>query len=192
MKENRYSCSNVTKNRIADTLREIMKSKSFEKISIADITTACSIHRQTFYYHFADKYELLNWICCNELIEPLINDLSVENIYDKLNDMFKTMKDNQSFYQNAVKINADILFNYVGNFIVKQITPAIVEIEKNNSLVPQDDKETNLIAEFIGYGISGVVIDWVSHSMKETPRELTARINHIIDACKNLAASHIK
>lgn len=49
----------ITKKAIAQALKNLCRDKAFDKISIADITTACGLNRQTFYYHFQDKYELL-------------------------------------------------------------------------------------------------------------------------------------
>ena len=48
--------SNITKHAIAAALKELCREKSFDKISIADITSTCGLNRQTFYYHFEDKY----------------------------------------------------------------------------------------------------------------------------------------
>ncbi|MDE6471195.1 MAG: TetR/AcrR family transcriptional regulator C-terminal domain-containing protein [Eubacterium sp.] len=186
---NNTSCSDATKQKIADALKALMQTKSFDKISVANITNYCNIHRQTFYYHFVDKYELLNWMFHNELIAPLTSDFTLDNMYDKLNSMFITMKNEQSFYQCALKINADVILKYINNLAVQEFASAFDDIEKTYGLKPKDDKENKLLAEFFGYGISGVVLDWVSHGMRETPKELTGRIEHIINACKRLAIS---
>ena len=53
--------SNITKHAIAAALKELCREKSFDKISIADITSTCGLNRQTFYYHFADTYALMDW-----------------------------------------------------------------------------------------------------------------------------------
>ena len=54
--------SNITKNALASSLKELMKTKNFEKISVSDICEGCNMNRKSFYYHFRDKYDLLNWI----------------------------------------------------------------------------------------------------------------------------------
>ena len=51
--------SNLTKKAIALSAKELTKEKPYDKISISDIADRCGIKRQTFYYHFQDKYELL-------------------------------------------------------------------------------------------------------------------------------------
>ena len=53
----------TTKFAIAFAFKELLLEKSIDKITINDITEKCGINRQTFYYHFHDVYELIEWIC---------------------------------------------------------------------------------------------------------------------------------
>lgn len=41
-------------NRIAEAMEELMKIKSSDKLTVRDLTNACGISRQTFYYYFDD------------------------------------------------------------------------------------------------------------------------------------------
>ena len=82
MKEH-LSCSEITKRKIAFALKELMETIPFEKITISDISQKSGIHRQTFYYHFQDRYELLDWLLNMELVSNFIEDFSYENIEDK-------------------------------------------------------------------------------------------------------------
>ena len=43
-----------------DALSELLKEKSFEDLTVLEITEAAGIHRATFYKHFVDKYDFLN------------------------------------------------------------------------------------------------------------------------------------
>ncbi len=58
----RTSASERTKRKIAQAFESVLKVKPFEKIIVSDITSKCGISRQTFYNHFLDKYDLVNWI----------------------------------------------------------------------------------------------------------------------------------
>ena len=51
----------ITKKAIAQGLKDLTLAKPFGKISIGDITSACGLNRQTFYYHFQDKYEPVSY-----------------------------------------------------------------------------------------------------------------------------------
>ncbi|WP_434654795.1 TetR family transcriptional regulator [Thermoanaerobacterium thermosaccharolyticum] len=63
--------SQITKKAMADVLKELMKTKPLNKISVQDIVDKCGLNRQTFYYHFHDIFELLEWIYKKEAIEKI-------------------------------------------------------------------------------------------------------------------------
>ena len=58
------SCT--TKTVLADAMRELMRRRPVSKITIGDICDHCGVNRKSFYYHFHDKYELINWIFTKE------------------------------------------------------------------------------------------------------------------------------
>ena len=49
------------KYRLAQAIRECMKTTPVDKITIREIVQTCGTTRQTFYRHFTDKYDLINW-----------------------------------------------------------------------------------------------------------------------------------
>ena len=53
--------SNQTKHLLAESLQELMVTTPLEKISVNDIVDHAGVGRNTFYYHFEDKYDLVNW-----------------------------------------------------------------------------------------------------------------------------------
>ena len=60
-----------TKAQIARGLKQLVnQGKSFEKVSIRDITSLAGVRRSTFYYYFQDKYDTLAWIFHDEVIDP--------------------------------------------------------------------------------------------------------------------------
>ena len=64
--------------------------------SIADITSTCGLNRQTFYYHFEDKYELLNWIYYTEGFARLVDGITLENWDSHIAVLFETMRADKS------------------------------------------------------------------------------------------------
>ena len=54
--------SNITKRTLASALKELMESTPFTKITVSDICAKCNMNRKSFYYHFKDKFDLVNWI----------------------------------------------------------------------------------------------------------------------------------
>ena len=54
--------SNITKSALASALKELMETTPFAKITVSDICAKCNMNRKSFYYHFKDKFDLVNWI----------------------------------------------------------------------------------------------------------------------------------
>jgi len=54
--------SMITKRTLAAPLKELMNEEALPKITVGDICDHCGITRKSFYYHFKDKFDLVNWI----------------------------------------------------------------------------------------------------------------------------------
>lgn len=107
--------SEITKRALATSLKKLLSQKELTKISIKDITDDCGIQRQTFYYHFADVYDLIEWIYTNEVIKPIIHD---KDTYEKWQEgflsIFNYVQDNKDFVRNTYN---SISRKYVNKFI---------------------------------------------------------------------------
>lgn len=71
MNQKNVSVAEQTKRELAAALKEAMAQKPLDKITISELTNACSIRRQSFYYHFEDIYDLLRWMFEKEAISLL-------------------------------------------------------------------------------------------------------------------------
>ena len=69
------SNSLITKRALAAALKEMLQTTALEKISIAEICQRCSLNRKSFYYHFHDKYELVEWIFAQEIGDALFEEM---------------------------------------------------------------------------------------------------------------------
>ncbi len=91
----------ITKKRIAKAFKKQLQEKSFEKISVVDIMDTAEIRRQTFYNHFVDKYELLDWIFETELQEQVTSNLNYISGFKLLEELLFYIQSNQHFYARS-------------------------------------------------------------------------------------------
>ena len=56
---------------VADALLELIRRKDADKITVKDLVEVCGISRQTFYYHFKDIYDLVEWACIEDASKAL-------------------------------------------------------------------------------------------------------------------------
>ena len=185
----------ITKKAIAKGFKEILENKSFEKITIAEITAQCGLNRQTFYYHFQDKYDLINWIVYQEAILVIKKDLTIENWDVKVLELLSIMKKDMHFYQITLKDIAGTEFqNYLFS-VTKDIFIEMLEHlssdSKMNAEVAQlmNPEKKTFSAEFLSYGVVGMIIAWAQDGMKQSPEMITKSIKEIINGARMFAVS---
>lgn len=169
--------SNITKNALADSLKELGSKKILDKITVSDITNDCGVNRQTFYYHFNDKYELLSWIYTQELFLPITKDLTLDNWGKKLVELFTYMKKEKAFFMNTIKSSNNFFAEYLDKVLTKLFKKVIKELDFYNHL---DEKEKDIYARFFAYGMTGVIVDWTLKGMKEDEAELSEILQSMV------------
>ena len=92
--------SSTTKKALASSLKELLSEHPYKKISISDICQKCNINRKSFYYHFKDKYDLVNWIFDSEFssLKKSSDEMHVISL------LCRYLYVNRDFYKRAFKI----------------------------------------------------------------------------------------
>ena len=169
--------ANATKLILAKALKDTMKEKSLKKVSIEDLTGRCNLKRQTFYYHFTDKYKLVNWIFDREVVDQVENFLKYESWDKGLELVFKIVEDNSPFYLNA--LSDDFSYFYIHLMQTQRnITHNIIQ-----SLLAgrdMDERDADFFADFYANAIVGTFVNWISGGMREPGSKVVARLRKII------------
>lgn len=92
----------LTKDAIAKALTDLLQERPIEKITIKDITDRCGINRQTFYYHFSDIYDLMEWTLDKELRKALgTREISPTDWKEYVRKIFAVMRSRKRGLLNA-------------------------------------------------------------------------------------------
>ena len=68
------------KNKIADTFWKLTLTKHIDKITVKDIVEICGISRQTFYYHFQDILDVVEWTANREIQTMIVQSLKAKTL----------------------------------------------------------------------------------------------------------------
>ena len=96
------SRTNKTKELLAQSLTELMVTTSLEKISVNDIVEHAGVGRNTFYYHFEDKFDLVNWYFQSGATQFLVTRGHYASWSTLLTDLEEYLLQNKTFYVNAL------------------------------------------------------------------------------------------
>jgi probable dihydroxyacetone kinase regulator len=180
------SKGDITKKEIASAFKKLMEEKSFDSITVTDITSASHLNRLTFYYHFEDKYDLLNWIYYNEIILTFKKNLDKMNWTESLKIVLNKMRDERKYYMNAFAYDNKEFRKYMVDAVVELFISIILEWAGDQYIKEEDNR---FVSTFFAYGIVGMVIDWVQDDMRESPEGMIEYIRNLVEDIKLLAIS---
>ena len=147
--------SGSTKKALANSLKSLMAEVPFVKINIADICERCQMNRKSFYYHFRDKYELLNWIFDAEFIK-IVKKSNCQNIEDVFDVLFVYFYENRSFYKKALQIDGQNSFTEHFRELCQPVFTEVLE----SSLY--DKKTTEFHVNFISDALMCAILRWLT------------------------------
>ena len=133
--------SNTTKKHLANALKELMLETSFHKITISDICNRCNMSRKSFYYHFKDKYDFVNWIFDSEYLSAIPEKFITENdLYNSRWDLIENLCSyfykNKTFYSKVFRIKGQNCFtDYFRELVEPLLTVRVQTITRDPDLI---------------------------------------------------------
>ncbi len=167
-----------TKEKIAAAFKQLMVQRPFDNITITDITDACGLNRLTFYYHFQDKYDLMNWIFYRDVISPIRGSVNAENWPDKLYAALKVLKEDGDYYCSSVSYDRVELRRYIFEVSSEIMTEVVRGITKDSNA---EDDHVSFFETFLSHGLSGILFDWIQAGMAEDPEIIVKNLVRIVD-----------
>lgn len=170
--------SKITKRAMEASLKKLLLQKPLDKITISDITEDCGINRMTFYYHFKDIYDLIEWCCEEDAARALDGKKTYSTWQQGFLQIFQAVQENKPFIMNvyhSVSREQVELYLYKVTF---GLLMNVVEEEAAGMEVRSEDKK--FIADFYKYGFVGLMLDWIKGGMKEEPQLIIDRLNTLI------------
>lgn len=174
VKEGVSRMSQVTKRALEQSLKNLLLKKPLTKITVSDITDDCGINRMTFYYHFKDIYDLVEWSCLEDATKALQGKKTYDTWQEGLMQIFEVVLENKPFILNAYRcISRDQIENYLFQLTYSLIMN-VVEEQAEGIDISTDDKV--FIAAFYKYSFVGIMLDWIKHGMKDDYQEIVQKI----------------
>jgi len=158
-----------TRKLIMDSFIILSEKKDFPDITVKDITTEAMINRATFYYHFDDKYDLLDKALSEVLLvnlsseqyeESELSEEAITNIFIAITNFQKSLSTRcHGGYEDTI---ARIIREQLEVILYKML------IKHHQT---EERQALKVTAVLLSWGIYGASVDWEKNPRKTTPEE---------------------
>ena len=182
--------SQVTKRALEQSLKNLLLKKPLTKITVGDITDDCGINRMTFYYHFKDIYDLVEWSCLEDAKRALDEKKTYDTWQQGLLQIFKAVQENKPFILNVYHcVHREQVEKYLQP-LVDQLLLNVINEEAAGITLRDEDKQ--FIAQVYSYMFIGLMLDWIKNDMREDPQQIVERLSKLIKGSVSVALSRFK
>ncbi|MFW5994443.1 MAG: TetR/AcrR family transcriptional regulator C-terminal domain-containing protein [Halanaerobiaceae bacterium] len=179
-----------TKNLIREVFVQMLNKKPLDKITVKDIAEKCDINRNTFYYHYADIYEILSEIFEREIqriIKEYNETLSWEESF--LVAARFALENKKAIFHVYHSMRREELEDYIYEVSGNIMMSYIERISKKISASSGDKK---LIATFYQSALTEMVLRWIGGGMKGNPEKIIRRIGQLFNGNIELSLKRSK
>ena len=148
------------KSLISDTFTRMLEKEDLDKISVTKLIGECHISRQTFYYHFKDIMDVLEWTFRRATQELAQKSLNTENPIESLTEYVTFVRNNRKKLDRLLYSRRWV---QIEGILVDAVTVYLSEIARNRIPSPGlsvDDMEVML--RFYASGMVGVLLQYVN------------------------------
>ncbi|MDD3402851.1 MAG: TetR/AcrR family transcriptional regulator C-terminal domain-containing protein [Hespellia sp.] len=165
--------SNITKHALSQALKELLLTQNLEKISVGNICEKCGMNRKSFYYHFRDKYDLVNWIYYTDFLTIIKKDETLIH-FELLETICTYFYDNRLFYQKTFIVEGQNSFTEYFSDIIKSIVS-----EDISPYIPQD-MNPEPFSQFYADAIVCAIKKWIYQKDCMSPQNFTKFLKQCI------------
>lgn len=176
----KYLCTNrsltlierkTAKEILAESLKELSKTKPVDKITIKEIADNCGFSKRTFYHNFKDKNELILWEYSNSYKKVLSEENINLSYYEILHKLIMFVVDEYDYYKNVFSVwdNTDIPIKYILDYAQNSF---IDFIKLKNNLTELTQEEI-IYLKIYNNGIYIATVEWLKNAMPVSVEKLT-------------------
>lgn len=161
------------KREMSRALKELAKTSDLKTISVTQLTDYCGMSRGTFYNHFLDIYDLINWTFETDVVEPLQQYIAG---HDKTwagitQQCLEKMYAERSFYTQAVRRRGqNSLRDYMRQRNLDSWKMLIAKYMGDNKTFDPD--VLDFIERYTSQAVGNMIIKWAEDGMPIPPEKM--------------------
>lgn len=174
----------LTKEAFAQSLKDLIINDKipFSEITVNQIVKHCGLARNTFYYHFRDKYELVNWIFYYDMFEKVDAFTNPSKLMESFVDVCRCLYTSRNFYFTCLQCSdQNSLCEYLYRFYNK-LWEIHLNIRYSESGYQPPEHIISMSARLKARIMMNIISDWVAEGMKDNYLEYLENVRPLLEA----------
>ena len=143
------------KNIIADTFMKMVRKKGIDKITVKVLIDECGISRQTFYYHFRDIMDVVEWLVKKFVDQMVERSLEIGTPENAVKVLITSTVENRNLVRKMMNSHKREEIERLFAQGVRTYLQKLIQTRREKSPVNCSDME--IVLDFIAYGLCGVL-----------------------------------
>ncbi len=161
---------------IAETFAGLLEHKNVEKITVKELVDACHISRQTFYYHFQDTMEVIEYLMEQRLQKTLLASLEAPSVQDALKSVITVTPEEKRLIRHLLSSQRREEMSQLLRRFSRAYFDEMIRAHAAGRTLPASDLETAV--SFYSYGVVGLLLD--NLTKEQNPDILAQQISGLI------------
>lgn len=166
-----------TKTIISNTFVDMVKKKGIDKITVKSLIEACNISRQSFYYHFQDIMEVIEWSLKRATQDMLARSLEAANPEEALCILISSAVDNRTLVHRLLdsqkREQIEKLFVQAARTYLQEL------LQIQSPKIPLSYRETEVALDFWAFGITGLLFQSCERNSVDV-KSLASQISRLL------------
>lgn len=155
--------SEYTMQKITEALFSLMKRDSFSEITILQICQEAQVSRAAYYRNFETKEDIIEYAIIEKIHHFMGKITDKEGVIFEERNFIDAWIAEKDFF---ILLNKQNLFGQFTLHLYHYFREYLQEVTKNYS------EEYDYLASTLSFGTVAILVVWVQHGCKETPKEL--------------------
>lgn len=171
---------------LCDAMFQLLETRSFDDISVVDICDRAMVHRATFYKHFKDKYDFMEYVTKEKIREFYIESVQQEEFSSPI-DIYHTLiknvihfiEDNKQMLKISAQSSTNSFFDSIHKIIFEELLDFLNASQEKGV---KFDVPTDIVAQFLTGGFTALVRWWIANDISYTKEEMASYIEMMLTA----------
>jgi len=158
---------------------ELMTEKSFDEITLQDISDRANISRGTIYLHYADKFDLLNKLIAEHIqkLRNICRSVADLDFREAILPWFEYLEQNYLFFSTMLASKGATYFRtQFVEFLSEEFENEVKQSGVKNASISED-----ILLQFIVTSYVGITEWWIINNMPHSSEVMADQVGLLLD-----------